>query len=296
MACWINRVPLYIKLCQALTCGILILTGFVFVVGVVDLQGGAGGLKESKASLLSSHGFATLALAYFAYDDLPSLPQYIDLDYIEEAVEWLYHHPKVLRDGIAIQSYCLGSWVAFLLASYRTDLVKAMVAVSPWHAPLWKPYRYKGKLSNKFRYPEENIKITDGGLIFRYCMPLAKEVAVPSAELPAVTPVEKITCPVLFVFGTDDLLIDCDFTVGYILEQLRAVGKESLCTVMRFPGAGHRIEPPYNPHYHTTYMKPFKQHWVLGGETKSHALAQEISWHKILNFLQQNLIKLKSSL
>lgn len=263
-----------------MTCGILILTGFVFVVGVVDLQGGAGGLKESKASLLSSHGFATLALAYFAYDDLPSLPQYIDLDYIEEAVEWLYHHPKVLRDGIAIQSYCLGSWVAFLLASYRTDLVKAMVAVSPWHAPLWKPYRYKGKLSNKFRYPEENIKITDGGLIFRYCMPLAKEVAVPSAELPAVTPVEKITCPVLFVFGTDDLLIDCDFTVGYILEQLRAVGKESLCTVMRFPGAGHRIEPPYNPHYHTTYMKPFKQHWVLGGETKSHALAQEISWHK----------------
>ena len=55
----------------------------------------------------------------FSYDDLPSLPQYINLDYIEEAVEWLYHHPKVLP---------------FLLASYRTDLVKAMVAISPWHA------------------------------------------------------------------------------------------------------------------------------------------------------------------
>ena len=241
-------------------------------------------------------GLQLKALAYFAYGDLSSLPQHIDLDYFEEAVEWLYHHPKVLPNGIAIQSYCMGSWVEFLLASYRTDLVKAMVAISPRHAPLWKPYRYKGELSNEFRYPEEDIKITDEGLVFRYCMPLAKEVAVPSAELPAVTPVEKITCPVFFVFGTDDLLIDCDFTVGYMHEQLKAVGKESLCAIMRFPGAGHRIEPPYSPHYYTTYMKPFKQLWVLGGETKSHAVAQEISWPKILNFLRQNLKNVKSSL
>ena len=282
------------KKCHFNRCLGSIVTGFVFVLGVVDLQGGSGGLEEFKASLLASRGFAGLALAYFAYDDLPSLPQYIDLDYIEEAVEWLYHHPKVLPNGIAIQSYCLGSyWVAFLLASYRTDLIKAIVAISPWHAPLWKPYRYKGKLSNEFRCPEENIKITDEGLVFRHCIPLAKESAVTSAELPALTPVGKIACSVLFIFGADDLWIDCDFTVGYILEQLKATGKESLCTVMRFPGAGHRIEPPYSPHYHTTYMKPFKQHWVLGGETQSHALAQEISWHKNLDFLQQNLKKIE---
>lgn len=190
----------------------------------------------------------------------------------------------------------MGSWVGLLLASYRTDLVKATVAISPWHAPFWIPYKYKGKLSNAFRYSGEDMKITDEGIILRYCTRAAKEAAFPSAELSAVTPVERIACPVLLVHGTDDLCIDSDFTVGYISERLKAVGKESLCTVMRFPGAGHRIEPPYTPLCHVSYMKPFKQYWVLGGEPKSHALAQEISWQKILHFLQLNLTNCKSSL
>ena len=267
-----------------------------FIVGVIDLFGGAGGLAEFKAALLASHGFAGLALAFFAYDDLPSSPQFIDLGYIEEAAEWLYHHPKVLPNGIGIHSFCMGSWVGLLLASYRTDLVKAMVAISPWHAAYWMPYKYKGKLSNEYHYSSEDMKITDEGVILRYCMPSAKEIALPSAELSAVTPVERITCPVILVMGTDDLCIDSEFTVGYISEQLKAVGKESLCTVLRFPGAGHRIEPPYTPLSHVSYMKPYQQYWVLGGEPKSHALAQEISWHKILDFLHLNLNNFKSSL
>ena len=268
----------------------------LFFAGIIDLFGGAGGLIEFKASLLASHGFAALSLAYFAYDDLPSSPQYIDLDYIEEAAEWLYYHPKVLPNGIAIHSYCMGSWVGLLLASYRTDLIKAIVAISPWHATFWIPYKYKGKLSNVFRYQEDDIRITDEGLILRYCTRLAKEFALPLAELSAVTPIERITCPVLLVFGTDDLCIDSDFTVSYISEQLKAAGKDSLCTVLQFRGAGHRIEPPYSPMCYATYMKPFKQYWVLGGKPQSHALAQEISWHKILDFLQQKLTNFKSSL
>ncbi|KAL9956932.1 hypothetical protein ACROYT_G038494 [Oculina patagonica] len=264
--------------------------------GVIDLFGGAGGLVEFKASLLASHGFAALALAYFAYDDLPSSPEYINLEYIEEAAEWLYYHPKVLPNGIAIISYCLGSWVGLLLASYRTDLIKATVAISPWHAAFWMPYKYKGKLSNVFLYSSEDMKITDEGVILRYCTRPANEFALASGDMSAVTPVERITCPVLLVYGTDDLNIDSDFTVGYISERLKAVGKGSLCTVMQFPGAGHRIEPPYTPLCHVSYMKPFKQYWVLGGEPESHALAQEISWQKILDFLQLNLTNVKSSL
>lgn len=267
-----------------------------FIAGVLDLLGGAGGLVEFKASLLASHGFAALALAYFAFDDLPSSPQYIDLDYIEEAAEWLNHHPKVLPNGIAIHSVCMGAWVGLLLASYRTDLVKALVTISPWHSPLWRPYKYKEKISNVFRYSRKNIKITDEGVILRYCMPSAKEYTLPSAELSAVTPVERITCPVLLVYGTDDLLIDTDFTVSQISVQLKSAGKESLCTIMRFPGAGHLIEPPYTPLCHATYMKVFKEHWVMGGEPKSHAFAQETSWQKILYFFQQTLNNSKSSL
>ena len=38
---------------------------------VIDLFGGIGGLIEIRTSLLASHGFAVLALAYCDYEDLP---------------------------------------------------------------------------------------------------------------------------------------------------------------------------------------------------------------------------------
>lgn len=63
--------------------------------GVIDLFGGVGGLVEFRASLLATHGFAVLALAYFGYEDLPSELGEQDLEYFEEAVELLLKHPKV---------------------------------------------------------------------------------------------------------------------------------------------------------------------------------------------------------
>ena len=51
--------------------------------GVIDLFGTRGGLLEYRASLLASHGFCTLALAYFDYDDLPKDFSTIDLTYFE---------------------------------------------------------------------------------------------------------------------------------------------------------------------------------------------------------------------
>ena len=38
---------------------------------VIDMFGGIGGLLETRAALLASRGFLTLALAYFNYKDLP---------------------------------------------------------------------------------------------------------------------------------------------------------------------------------------------------------------------------------
>lgn len=59
--------------------------------------GGIGGLVEFRASLLAAHGFAVLALAYFAYEDLPKQMQEVDLEYFEEAANLLLAHPKVFK-------------------------------------------------------------------------------------------------------------------------------------------------------------------------------------------------------
>lgn len=62
---------------------------------MIDLFGGAGGLIEFRAGLLASRGFAVLALAFFAYDDLPRTLTQLDLEYFEEAAQLLLRHPKV---------------------------------------------------------------------------------------------------------------------------------------------------------------------------------------------------------
>ncbi|XP_023366356.1 bile acid-CoA:amino acid N-acyltransferase isoform X2 [Otolemur garnettii] len=77
--------------------------------GVIDLFGGIGGLLEFRAGLLASRGFVSLALAYCDYDDLPPQPEITDLEYFEEAANFLLRHPKVHGPGIGVVSTCKGA-------------------------------------------------------------------------------------------------------------------------------------------------------------------------------------------
>ena len=267
-----------------------------YTVGVMDLFGTLPAVVEFKASLLASHGFAALALAYYGYDDLPSsLSPYVELEYIEEAAEWLYQHSKVIPGGIALHSHSSGSWLALLLASYRIDLVKAVVAIAPICCASGNTaYRYKGKLSNVYSYSKEALKVTDQGVIVRFCSATFKETTNPLADLPAMTPVENISCPVLLIYGTEDLNMDAELTSGYILDQLKAAGKEYLCTVLQLPGAGHIIDPPHSPLFYSTYVyinQQSKMFIAWGGQAKSYAMGQVIYWDKTLQFMKQNLMR-----
>lgn len=67
--------------------------------GLIDLYGSGGGLVEYRASLLASRGFMTLALAYMAFEDLPAMPEILELSYFEEAVNFLRKQPQV-RDKL----------------------------------------------------------------------------------------------------------------------------------------------------------------------------------------------------
>lgn len=76
--------------------------------GLIDLYGSGGGLVEYRASLLASRGFVTLALAYMAFEDLPAMPEILELDYFEEAVNFLRKQQQV-RDKL----WCSSCWKLF---------------------------------------------------------------------------------------------------------------------------------------------------------------------------------------
>ena len=261
---------------------------------MIELLGGAGGLWEFKASLLASHGFAALALAYLCYDDLPKLPSFMNMEYFEEAANWLSNHPKVFPHGIGVHAICYGSWVALLMASLGMNAVKAVVAISPVIHAFPIPFRYKGKVSEILPFENSRTISTKEGCICRYAIPAVNEVNTPVSKYSPITPVDNISCPVLLVFGTGDLSVNSDFATELIFNRLKAEGKEHLCSILRYPEAGHLIEPPFTPHCYASFSG-ISAKWtgdsylVWGGEMNAHAEAQEDAWPKILSFLRRNL-------
>ena len=268
----------------------------VIFTGVIDLPGAAGGIVEFKASLLASYGFATLALAYLGYEDQPSSPSSINLDYFKEAADWLIGHPKVLPHGIGMHAICYGSWIALLMASYQIAPIKAVVAISPLVIACLLPFQLRGRVSDIIPPDESKVVSSEKGSIYRFAQPTGIDYMNPTtvSKYSAITPVENINCPVMLVSGTDDLNVPTDFTVKFIIDRLKENGKEHLCTTLRYPQAGYLIEPPYSPICDYPFRKSTKEwcgypYLAWGGETVAHARTQEDCWPKILHFLRKHL-------
>ena len=253
------------------------------------MLGGAGGLVEFKASLLASHGFTALALAYFAYEDLPVSSPSMDIEYFEEAANWLSNHPKVLPHGIGVHAISFGSLIALLMASLEMNTVKAIVVISPLVVNSMVPFHYKGKVSDVLPIEHSKKISTEEGSIFRYAFPTVTDYKTPDSKYPPIPPVENISCPVLLVVGTGDLNVDPEFPADLIFNRLRTRGKEHLCSILQYREAGHLIEPPYTPHCYASFSKWFRDYLVWGGEMNAHTKAQEHAWPKILSFLRRNL-------
>ena len=84
---------------------------------IVWLGGSEGGLREGTAALLASHGYATLALAYFGVDPLPPELIEIPLEYCKEGIDWLKAQPSVDAQHIAVLGGSKGAELALLLAA-----------------------------------------------------------------------------------------------------------------------------------------------------------------------------------
>ncbi|XP_072018261.1 bile acid-CoA:amino acid N-acyltransferase-like [Amphiura filiformis] len=88
--------------------------------GVIDMFGGSilsGGVTEFRAALLASRGFAAYALPYTKYEDLPTTFEKLELDYFEEATDWLQSQSFVQPGGIGVCAVSYGTVVASRMAT-----------------------------------------------------------------------------------------------------------------------------------------------------------------------------------
>lgn len=248
--------------------------------------GTAGGLIEFKASLLASHGFAALSLAYFAHEDLPKVLTEVELEYFFEACDWMLAHSDVMSNGLGLMGVSKGSELVLTIAAHRND-ISAVVGISPAHAIVGIPLNYQGKPLDFVKFESDLVKLSqNGALIFKETYP--PDVSDGPGRTAAIN-VENIQGDILLICGADDQSWMAEKMVAKIMTRLRKYGKESHCTVLCYPGTGHLIEPPYAPPCLSSYHKTYRMSMEWGGQPREHSLAQEDSWKHILNFFSTKL-------
>lgn len=275
---------------------------------VIVLSGSGGGFDLDKAAVLSRHGFATLALAYFGIAPLPTWLHRIPLEYFEAALTWLYAQPEIDSARIGILGISRGAELALLLGSTFPQ-IRAIVACAPssvaWAAsgrdkstgeiiPCW---TWRGK-------PVPFAPLPLRGFMWRSAFPvvalkrpvmfrnlfragLRNREAVERAAIP----VEKIHGPILLISGGDDHLWPAAEMSEAIVARLRRNGGAYAAEHLHFARAGHMLRYPHLP---VTARDSRNKHlrgarFSFGGTPSADAEAQTQAWHRAIGFLRANL-------
>ncbi|KAM4665935.1 acyl-coenzyme A thioesterase 1-like [Amazona ochrocephala] len=253
--------------------------------GLIDLYGSGGGLVEYRASLLASRGFMTLALAYMAFEDLPAVPEVLEMSYFEEAMNFLLNQHQVKDTGIGILGLSKGADLALSMATFLPG-IKAVVSISGSGFNSFIPLKGDGFTIPTHPYNLGRAKTSDdSGLVdFSDVLDDHRDPATWDCRIP----VERSSAKFLFLSGRDDRNWKSDLYCQDVVQRLQQCGREvEFCS---YPGAGHLLEPPYLPLCQASIHKVLGMfvHW--GGQWREHARAQEDAWRRIQAFFWQHLM------
>src|SRR5271155_1377798 len=275
---------------------------------VIVLSGSGGGFDLDKAAVLSRHGFATLALAYFGFAPLPAWLHRIPLEYFEAALTWLCAQPELESGRVGILGVSRGAELALLLGSMCPQ-IRAVVAYAPssvaWAAsgrdkatgeiiPCW---TWRGK-------PVPFAPLPLRGFMWRSAFPvvalkrpvmfrnlfragLRNREAVDRAAIP----VENIRGPLLLISGGDDHLWPAAEMSEAIVARLQRNGGAQAAEHLHFAHAGHMLRYPHLPatarHSRNKHLRGAR--FSFGGTPAADAAAQTQAWHRAIAFLRANL-------
>lgn len=253
--------------------------------GILDLYTFGGGLSEPRASLLANKGFAVLALAYYRYQDLPKTPpKYFELEYFEEALNFLRRHPQVQGPGVGILSISHSGALALSMSSFLSG-ISATVCINASSANTVIPLRYKDLIIPPLIPEGENVHITDSGLLdIRDALP----DPILEEHRASVIPIERANCQFLFAVSEDDHNWNSPLFAKRATETLKSHGKETF-ELVKYPKAGHFLEVPYMPFCPASFHGAVGTVVIFGGEPKAHSEAQLDLWGRVQQFFRKHL-------
>ncbi|KAM4522756.1 acyl-coenzyme A thioesterase 1-like [Odontesthes bonariensis] len=252
--------------------------------GILDLYILGGGLNEPRASLLANKGFVVLALAFYAYKDLPKNPKHLDLEYFEEAVTYFRRRPEVKGPGIGIISLSLSGGLALAMSSFLPGIT-ATVCINGCNAISIFPLHYKDMIMPPLPVIRKKATVTESGILdLTNCTP------DPTLEeyRASLIPIENSSCHFLFVASEADLNWNSVLYAEQAAARLRDHGKESF-QLVTYPKAGHFMEVPFMPFCESGFHAAVMTETVFGGEPKAQSEAQLDLWERVQRFFKIHL-------
>jgi dienelactone hydrolase len=257
--------------------------------GVVVLGGSEGGLSGSEtAAVLSGHGFAALALAYFQMPGLPGSLREIPLEYIDGAIAALLDLPAVRKGGVALVGTSKGAEAA-LLAAGGSERVLAVAALAP-SSVVWscicddadrsswsragKPVAFVPQGSDPTYRPPPQFPFSPA---VNYEYRLRNREAAEKAAIP----VERIRGPVFLAAGDRDGVWPSAAMARSIEQRRRRFGCSPQDETYIFAGAGHFIGLPNLPAGSTVVGGRLD----AGGTPEANAAASAEMWSRLRAFL-----------
>jgi dienelactone hydrolase len=273
---------------------------------VIVVGGAEGGLPEDRPAILASHGFNTLALAYFGANELPSSLTNVPVERVQTAIAWLQQRPEVDAEQIGIVGGSKGAELALLAASLFAQL-RAVVAFSP--SSVVYPGLYYGNVSgpapSSWSYrgtplpyvngsPSKDIEATISADIHNkrpvsYAPEYLAELQNATNLDAATIPVEQINGPILLISGDDDRLWPSSFMAGQILSRLHAKHHSFSDVWLRYANAGHDIGEPYYIYSDSTLAHLARYDMALGGTPAANKSAGADAWPRVIAFLKSHL-------
>ncbi|XP_048218557.1 peroxisomal succinyl-coenzyme A thioesterase-like isoform X2 [Perognathus longimembris pacificus] len=252
--------------------------------GIIDVFGLGGGLLEYRASLLAGHGFATLAVAFSNFEDLPKDYNCLLVDYFEEAMCYMLQHPQVKGPGIGLLGISLGADICLSMASFLKN-VSATVAINGSCFSANRTIQYKQTKIPPLGHDLRRTKMAFSGILDILD---TRNDLIGGYNNPSMIPIEKAQGPILFIVGQDDHNWRSELYAQTASDRLQAHGKEKP-QIISYPGTGHYIEPPYFPMCPASLHLLLKKAVMWGGEVRAHSKAQIDAWEQILCFFHKHL-------
>ncbi|AWV97489.1 palmitoyl-CoA hydrolase [Arcticibacterium luteifluviistationis] len=265
---------------------------------VVLIGGGQWG--DYWAQQFANKEMVGLSIPYFGQESLPKLPEEIELEYFEKAINWLKEQPQVNANKILVMGASRNAELALTFASIFPELVSGVIAYAPssvsWSNTVL-PYN-SDETKSSWKYKGRDIpyipmdKITGNNtdkieMINYWKAGLAKTDFIEQASIK----VENINGPILLFSGNDDKVWPSSLMANMIEERLKTHGFNHSFQNIKYDNAGHSISnnPDDNLTYDTATIEINSKiyQYELGGNSDGNLHAKQDAKIKLMGFLEE---------